>query len=67
MKTELERSDNLAAPRKIMIENGEELVPFYIYKCEVCGSEIPESDPHEIIDSKTYCGDCHRKIHRKKV
>ena len=55
-------SDNLAAPRKILIENGEELVPFYIYKCAVCGLEIPESDPHEIIDGKTYCGDCAFKL-----
>ena len=45
-----------------MIENGYELVPFYIYKCEVCGSEIPESDSHEIIDGKTYCGDCAFKL-----
>lgn len=29
-----------------------------VYKCEKCGKEINESNPHEIVDDKVYCGDC---------
>lgn len=52
----------MAKSRKIMIRNGNAFVPFYIYKCNNCYSDIPESDPYEIIDRKIYCGDCAFKL-----
>lgn len=48
----------MANPRKIMIKNGDQFFPYYIYKCECCGSDLPESYPFEAIEGNVYCGDC---------
>lgn len=46
---------------KILIPNGDMMVPFYIYKCDICGEELPES--HGFIKDDddrdwTVCYDC---------
>ena len=42
----------------IMIPNGEYMVPYEIYRCAICGEEIEEAWPHEVIDGEIYCGKC---------
>lgn len=44
--------------KKIMIPNGDYLVPYRIYKCVCCGKEIGESFPKAFARDKTFCGDC---------
>ena len=44
------------------VRNGDEFVPYYIYKCKCCGSDIFESDPFEVFENNIYCGDCAFKI-----
>lgn len=41
-----------------MIMNGDMQQPFSVYKCDRCGSDLPENWPREVIEDKDYCGDC---------
>ena len=44
--------------RKIYIENGDYLEPYYIYTCEGCGNEVEEAWPRVEDDDGVWCGDC---------
>jgi hypothetical protein len=44
--------------RTIQIPNGDRMVNFTYYYCEICGKELPECNPHYIDDDKYYCGEC---------
>ena len=35
-----------------------EWIDFYIKKCEICGT---------VLDTKTWCADCHREIHNNEI
>lgn len=51
--------------RKIYIENGDVLEPYYIFTCEGCGEEIEEAWPMFDDSEGMWCGDCafiHGKI-----
>jgi hypothetical protein len=50
--------------REDLIENGDMLMPFVTYKCDICGCELPENFPREDFEdeNKDYCGDCAFKI-----
>ena len=51
--------------RKIYIENGDYLEPYYIYTCEGCGKEVEEAWPMFEDDDGIWCGVCafiHGKI-----
>lgn len=41
------------------IRNGDLIVPFAIYQCDICSKKIPESDPHiSEVNTAHYCWDC---------
>lgn len=40
------------------VENGDIIEDFYIYYCEKCGAELPESAPKIFNNNKCYCGNC---------
>ena len=44
--------------RKIYIENGDILEPYYIFTCEGCGEDIEEAWPKFVDDAGVWCGDC---------
>lgn len=44
--------------RKIYIENGDVLEPYYIFTCEGCGEEIEEAWPMFDDSEGMWCGDC---------
>ena len=44
--------------RKIMIKNGEMTIPYYIYKCKKCGSDIEEAHPNIEKNGEMYCWNC---------
>lgn len=44
--------------RKIYIENGDTLEPYFIYTCEGCGDEVEEAWPRVEDDDGVWCGDC---------
>ena len=44
--------------RKIYIENGDYLEPYYIYTCEGCGEEVEEAWPRVEDDDGVWCGNC---------
>lgn len=44
--------------RKIYIENGDVLEPYYIFTCEGCGEEIEEAWPMFDDNEGMWCGDC---------
>lgn len=44
--------------KKEMVRNGDMLVPWYTYKCDRCGKELPESFPRIELGETDYCGDC---------
>ena len=41
-----------------VIENGDILMPFDIFKCDRCGCELPENFPREDLGEEDFCGDC---------
>ena len=50
--------------REEMIRNGDMIIPFYTYRCDSCGVELPENYPREDYpeENKDYCGDCAFKM-----
>ena len=44
--------------RIITIQNGEMLVPWYIYTCNHCGADIQESYPRYVDDERVMCPGC---------
>ena len=44
--------------REEMVENGDFLMPWYTYKCDRCGEELPENFPRVDLGDTDYCGDC---------
>lgn len=55
--------------RKIYIENGDYLEPYYIYTCEGCGKEVEEAWPRFEDGDGVWCGDCafiHGKIEEQE-
>lgn len=49
----------MAIARIEIEKNGDIFQNFYVYKCDSCGKEINESDPHEYFyDDIHMCGEC---------
>lgn len=48
--------------KKTYIQNGNMLVPYYIYTCEKCGCDVEESWPHVSDGETVYCTDCAFKL-----
>lgn len=44
--------------KKIYIKNGDDVGPFYIYECSICGEELPENYPMVERADEMVCGDC---------
>ncbi len=44
--------------RVIQIRNGDRFVPYTIYKCEHCGSDVEEAWPKFMNQDGVYCGEC---------
>lgn len=53
----------MAETRTIKVANGDGFTNIHIYKCNCCGNDVPEHDPHEKSKSgQVYCGDCAFKL-----
>lgn len=57
--------------RTIIIENGGFVEPYKIYTCAICGKDVEEAWPKEIIGEEVYCGvtlcvECHKRVHKEK-
>lgn len=44
--------------RTIKIKNGEQFVDYKIYRCDLCGSDIGESDPYYKGNDNIFCVEC---------
>ena len=44
--------------KTVYIRNGDQFVPYRIYRCECCNDEIEEAWPKLRTENGIYCGDC---------